>query len=384
MIEKTSNYSLKLNNLADGCKQCVLGRKLVVFVTGVCPKNCFYCPLSEHKKNTDVIYANERKLLDENDVKAMIDEAKACKAYGAGFTGGDPLMRIERTCRYIKLLKKEFGKKFHIHLYTILETLDEKKIKMLEDAGLDELRVHPDLLKKDSWEKISLITNRKFKLGVEIPLIPGYDKNTLELVDYFVPQINFINLNELEISDTNSCELQDRDFVTKDKRSYAVKGSAELGRKILKHINEKYPKANVHFCTSKLKDKVQLRNRLILRAKNTAKEYDIVNPDGTLTRGVIYLEELKPEFGYRKKLEKISAADNIRFLNILKKTREDIISELGIPEKFIDVDEKKLRLVSNVGIVQNISKYLKSRKLIPAIVEQYPTWDQMEVDIEFL
>jgi hypothetical protein len=170
--------------------------------------------------------------------------------------------------------------------------------------------------------------------------------------------------------------------VTKDKRSYAVKGSAELGRKVLKHIQEKYPDMNVHFCTCKLKDKVQLRNRLILRAKNTAKEYDIINPDGTLMRGVIYLKELTPGFGYKKKLEMLK--DRELLMKRLHEIRNQIITEFGVPSKYLEIDEKKLRLITNVGIVQNLSKHLKSQRLIPAIVEQYPTWDQMEVDIEFL
>ncbi|MGV8086570.1 MAG: radical SAM protein, partial [Candidatus Woesearchaeota archaeon] len=178
-MEKTNYYSWKNNSLANGCKQCVLGRKLVVFVTGVCPRNCFYCPLSEQKKNQDVIFANERKLIDENETIALIDEAKSCKAKGAGFTGGDPLVRIERTARYIKLLKKEFGKKFHIHLYTITESLTSERLKILNDSGLDELRLHPDFSNDSQWKKIDLLYNtngtRKysFDIGVEIPSIPG-------------------------------------------------------------------------------------------------------------------------------------------------------------------------------------------------------------------
>jgi len=88
---KTKYFSWKLNNLAAGCNQCILGRKLVVFVTGICPKDCFYCPLSEQKKNNDVIFANERPLRDEDDIDALIDEAALSKSWGAGFTGGDPL-----------------------------------------------------------------------------------------------------------------------------------------------------------------------------------------------------------------------------------------------------------------------------------------------------
>ena len=392
-IAKTKYHSWKLNELTQGCKQCVAGRKLVVFVTGICPKNCFYCPLSEEKKNHDVIFANERQLQNENETSALVEEAKACRAWGAGFTGGDPLVKIERTCRYIKLLKKNFeksGKRFHIHLYTILESLTEERLKMLEEAGLDELRVHPDIFEGKNWHKIDLLFKKSgskkynFHIGVEIPSIPGYEDNTRKLIDYFVPKIDFLNINELEISDTKSCELVDRKFHTKNKTSYGVKGSEEQALRLLKYIENKYQNANVHYCTCKLKDGVQLRERLKLRAENTKKIFDIVSDDGTIIRGVIYLHELQPSFGYKTIIKNVTTLERKRLHGELENTRKKIVKEFSIPEKMLMVDEQKLRIITNIGVVKKLNKHLKSMHLIPAIVEQYPTWDQMEVDVEFL
>jgi len=389
-MEKTKFYSWKNNNLTYGCKQCILGRKLVVFVTGICPRNCFYCPLSEQKKNQDVIFANERKLLNENETSALIEEAKACKSKGAGFTGGDPLVKIDRTSRYIKLLKAEFGKKFHIHLYTITESLTAERLKKLEDAGLDELRLHPDFTNDLHWKKIDLLYHKdgtrkySFDIGVEIPSIPGYDNATIKLIDYFISKIDFLNINELEISDTNSCELVDRDFHTKDRLSYGVKGSQDLALKLLKYCTKNYPKKNVHYCTCKLKDGVQLKERLRLRANNTKKMFDIVTDDGTIIRGVIYLNNLKPSFGYKTIIENILPLEHERFLKELTDVRNNLIKEFGIPKNMVIIDEQKLRLITNVGVVEKLSKQLKKIGLAPAIVEQYPTWDQMEVDLEFL
>jgi len=389
MTSKTKYHSWKNNALAAGCTQCVLGRKLVVFVTGVCPRNCFYCPLSEQKKFKDVIFANERQLMDENYVHALIEEAKACKSYGAGFTGGDPLARIERTCRYIKLLKKEFGKNFHIHLYTTLESLNSKRLKALDDTGLDELRLHPDFTTDTCWKNISLLYDKgkrrySFDIGLEIPSIPGYEKDMKKMIDYFIDKIDFLNINELEISDTNSSELIDRQFVTKDRTSYGVKGSQELALKLLKYCEEKYPKKNVHYCTCKLKDGVQLRERLKLRAENTRNVFDIVTEDGTFIRGVIYLNNLKPTFGYKTIISNILSMERARFLKELHGIRASLINEFKIPSDMLMIDEQKLRIITNIGIAEKLAKYLHSLGLVPAIVEQYPTWDQMEVNVEFL
>ena len=114
-MEKTKYHSWKIGKLAKGCRQCLQGKKTVLFITGICPRHCDYCPLSEKKFMKDEIYANEWPI---DKVEELIKEAELCGSEGAGITGGDPLCRLARTCDFIKRLKKKFGKKFHLHLYT--------------------------------------------------------------------------------------------------------------------------------------------------------------------------------------------------------------------------------------------------------------------------
>jgi pyruvate formate-lyase activating enzyme-like uncharacterized protein len=380
-ISKTKYYSWKLNDLPEGCKQCVKGEKLVMFVTGICPRHCTYCPLSEQKKDMDVIYVNERRLSDEKDIKAIIEEVKACKSKGAGFTGGDPLSRIDRTCSYIKLLKKNFGKGFHIHLYTSMNLLSDKNLKKLDDSGLDELRIHPELYNTRLWEKINLFdAEYSFKLGVEIPVLPNSFEITKRLIDHFIPHIDFINLNELEISDAEAFKI--KNVHVRNSTYYGAAGSQETAMKILRYVSKKYPKMNVHYCTCKLKDKVQLGERLKRRADNTARKFDIITEDGTLLRGAVYLKETKPEFNYRKVLSETKNKEEI--ILKLNSIRESLIKRYSIPKNLIEVDSLKLRLITNIGIVKELSKDLKLQSLVPAIVEQYPAYDQMEVEVEFL
>src|SRR3989338_9046570 len=112
-IIKTPYYSYKLGNLPEGCRLCVKGEKLVVFITGICNNKCFYCPISEMRSGKDIVYANEldtkfKGKLSEKDFKILIKEANLCSAKGAGITGGDPLLVAERSADVIKRLKKEF------------------------------------------------------------------------------------------------------------------------------------------------------------------------------------------------------------------------------------------------------------------------------------
>jgi len=54
--------------LSEGCRLCYKGTKMVLFVTGICGKNCFYCPVSEERKEKDVVFANEKRVEKDDDV----------------------------------------------------------------------------------------------------------------------------------------------------------------------------------------------------------------------------------------------------------------------------------------------------------------------------
>lgn len=355
--------------MPKGCQLCVKGQKTVLFITGLCKRNCYYCPISDKKKNHDVIYANEWPIKSTSNI---LKEAKLCSSKGAGITGGDPLLVLNRTVKYIKLLKKEFGKSFHIHLYTPLNLVTQHTLNKLHKAGLDEIRFHPDLNNKKEWKKIQLAKLFDWDIGVEIPVIPNKEKQTKELISYIKDKIDFLNLNELELSDSNANKLLELGFKPKNPISYAVKGSEKLAIKLL----NQYKNSNIaiHYCTCTLKDRVQLANRIKQRAKNIAKSYDSITKAGTLIRAAIYLPQLKPSFGYRKKLEQANKKDLLKKLNKIKNT-------LKIR---LDIDKEKLRFLTSINLLKKNLKKIKKLGLIPAIVEEYPTHDQMEIEIEFL
>ena len=88
--------------LSLACAQCSQGRKMVLFVTGLCRFRCFYCPVSPTRNQKDVVYANEREVHSDAD---LLDEARAIGAAGTGITGGDPLGVVDRVEHYVRLLK---------------------------------------------------------------------------------------------------------------------------------------------------------------------------------------------------------------------------------------------------------------------------------------
>ncbi len=346
IIEHHDCGSANRGPLAKGCQHCVKGGKMVLFVTGRCDTGCFYCPVSAEKKGKDVVYANERKISSMDEI---IEEAEQMDATGTGITGGDPLMNMERTVSAIKLLKGHFGKEHHIHLYT--STMDAVKVSELADAGLDEIRFHPSEKIWGSMEKTELAEIAKMPLdvGIEVPALPGHHDDLSELISYAASVgIKFVNLNELEFSESNWDMMERMNYGIKDELSSAVDGSEEIGMTAV----EEHDEIPVHFCSSSFKDGVQLRNRLVRMADHNAEEYDVVTEDGTILRGLAYPDDL-------------DAA-----ISILKE-------KYDVPDELIHKDSDKKRLEVASWVLEELADELPFKCYIS---EQYPTADHLEVE----
>lgn len=335
MIEKHTG------ELSKGCKLCFEGKKSVLFITGICPRNCIYCPLSEEKKNNDIININELKTQKVGDI---INEVKLSNSRGIGITGGDPLSVLPRTIKIIKSLKKVFGKRFHIHLYTSLNLINEIVIKKLVNAGLDELRVHPDIYNSYDWHKIKVLKNRFSEVGIEIPVIPHEEKKIYELIDFSKDYVDFYNLNQLEYATLHEDIYKKRKWIINE--DYSVKDSDKTAIKVIK----KYPKLRIHYCSSKFKDAVQFRKRIRIRSENVAEKFDIITEDGLLLRAEVI-------------------APNKSLINLLKNKKI-----------LFKVDKHKNRIIFDSRFAKEISKYFK----YVSVVEEYPTVDGMIAERQML
>ncbi|MBS3116057.1 radical SAM protein [Candidatus Woesearchaeota archaeon] len=378
MIAQNQYHSFNLGELPSGCRYCVKGEKLVLFVTGLCPRRCYFCPVSDAKFDQDVTFANERKVEKEED---LLEEAKAMNAFGAGFTGGDPLTKIERTIQYIRKLKESYGSEFHIHLYTSLNLVTREKLQRLCNAGLDEIRFHFDLDSTLFWKNLEIAQEFPWKTGVELPLLPSKKKELKEVIDFIGRKVDFLVLNELEIADNSQSKLCEMGFETKDTLSYAVKGSLEVGLGLLEYIKKLPWKLPAHLCTAKLKDGIQLTNRLQREGKNVKKKFDVVTPEGMLIRGALYLPELAPGFSYRKKL---AEAPKEKLLSQLFDIQSKIKRELSFTDEDFFVDQNKIRLLLSAKNLRKYHATFKKYHFLLAIVKEYPTADQLEIEVDFV
>ena len=355
--------SCYITPLAPACKMCAEGSKMVILVTGLCPTQCFYCPLSFKKGGKDRIFADEWELENENDIQKLIHEAEYIDAAGAGITGGDPLVVWKRTKTYISLLKDTFGSEFHIHLYTS-GLKNAKKIQQLTSVGLDEIRFHPmpehwhDMGKSPIKQSIKNTVDTSADVAIEIPVIPNMDKEIFSLIQWADDQkLNWVNLNELEFSERNVEAFHKKGYFVKDDISAAVHGSQETAYNVLKMIQQEDFGIGVHYCSVSFKDGVQLKNRIKRRAKNVAKKFEVITKEGTILKGVIY---------------KSDASLRQLFLFLRR--------EYDIPEKFLIIDKEKDRIEIGLWILEKIAEDLTRKGCKCFMVEEYPTAYRLEVE----
>ncbi|HJJ73488.1 MAG TPA: 4Fe-4S cluster-binding domain-containing protein [Methanocorpusculum sp.] len=263
-------------NLSEGCKLCYQGAKLVLFISGLCDRTCWYCPLSEERKDVDVIFANDQKITTP---KEAIEEAEIMDALGTGVTGGEPLLVIERVVEFCTALKKHFGEDHHIHLYTGRAPTEED-LAVLKPC-VDEIRMHPPheewagIMESDYPKSIAAAKRMGFDVGIEVPSLQGL-RHFFPLFD----SLDFFNINQLEWGDACAEAMRLRKLEPINPLCNAIKGSTKWAGEVNGH-----PK--VHYCTSTFKDSVQLRERLKRIARNSARPFDMITDDGTIMYGVM-------------------------------------------------------------------------------------------------
>lgn len=309
------------------------GAKLVLFVTGICDIHCGYCPLSERRWQKDTVYANERPIVADEE---LLEEAHLMDALGTGITGGDPVLRLDRTLHYAHILKREFSD-HHIHLYTA-SFLTDNQLQSMEEF-IDEIRIH--LTNFSILSPVEKALKYNFDVGVEIPMLPSKVEETRTLIHQLKKVgIHFINLNELEYADRNMEYLKKLGY-TFNTDSCRVEGSEEAALELAQDDI-------VHYCSASDKDSLQLRNRLTRRAHHVRQVYEEIE-DGLLVKGVIYCKSGKEA----------------------QKVKTILLSKVDIPESFITV--VGTRVETHWALAEEASSWIKAKI---GIEKRYPTFDQ--------
>ena len=184
--------------------------------------------------------------------------------------------------------------------------------------------------------------------------------------------IEFLNLNELEITTGNHANMELRGFNLSSEITAGAAGSAELAMEMKKRVSaanaglkdpidgtKKKPYGfHLKFCTSSYKDAGQLRARFRRRGEATLRPYEILTDDDTLLFGVLYTTTEKFE-------------DEIL----------EISEELDIDTSWMHWDGLKSRIEMPLSVSEDIADIVDKPV---AAVEVHPTHERLEVSLIWL
>ena len=265
----------------------------------------------------------------------------------------------------MKLLKETYGPSFHLHLYTSQTDVNAEVLIKLRDAGLDEIRFHPQT---SDWSGIQRAVDLGMTVGLEVPSIPGKQDDLKKLASRAEELgVSFLNINELEASETNFEKLVSMGMRLTSLESSSIEGSASAAREVLEWSREGLQNLSVHFCSARFKDSVQMRRRLERRLEQTIREFEVRDEqDPLLILGVIRAV-------HGRKLERGQ-------LEVIHTTLQD---QFDVPVDLMNIDEARNRVEVAPWVIEKVSAQIKEsladiNGLEIGIAFEYPTWDRLQ------
>lgn len=253
--------SIYSNSISPSCIDCHTGYGSATYIiTLKCNRDCFFCT----NKNQDDYAAGINKVYNIlSEFKNHLKQYKKMKS--VAITGGEPLLYPEECAKFISEVKKA-DESIQTRIYTNGDLVTEDIIKMLKNAGLDEIRFG---LKPDENGNVSskilenLDTANKYikRTMVEMPFPLGKaDKMKELMVSLNNIGIYSINILEFLYPFVHSDEYAKKGFEVK-KHPYSVlypytyaggvpvAGSSIECMEVMLYAIENNMKMGIHYCS---------------------------------------------------------------------------------------------------------------------------------------
>jgi pyruvate formate-lyase activating enzyme-like uncharacterized protein len=262
--------------LSPGCIICGTGGWGCNFINGLCTRRCFYCP-QEHMKTerepqTDsIIFKNPQE---------HISFIKIFQIRGVGFSGGEPLLALDRLLAHIKAIRQEFGNSVYLWIYSNGDRLNRGRLEMLQKAGLDEVRFDISARKYDlgpvylAKEYIPTVT-------VEIPAIPeDFDLVKGLLGKMEAAGVNFLNLHQLMATEYNYKAFRRRNYHFLHQPHIAVFETEICALRLLLFARENQISLPINYCSSIYKSRFQGRDVRTRKSRILIKGFEEITNAG--------------------------------------------------------------------------------------------------------
>lgn len=268
-----------VNRLSPGCKICGEGSWSCLFINNRCNASCFYCPAPQ---NIDAPPESQGLIFD--DPLQYRDYITRFGFRGISFSGGEPLLSLDRVLDYLKELRRHGNADLYIWMYTNGILAHGDSLQKLADEGLDEIRF--DIGATDySLRGLEEAAGTVPTLTVEIPAVPEDLTRVKDILPRLVDLgVKHLNLHLLRLTPHNARELLKRDYTFMHTEEPTVVESELSALKIMRHVIDQKIDIGVNYCSFQYKNRYQSAGFRRTLAMAFADNDESVTPRGLLHR----------------------------------------------------------------------------------------------------
>ncbi|MCG6190445.1 radical SAM protein [Maribellus maritimus] len=238
--------------ISKGCMTCGLGSWSCLFITGKCNASCFYCPASQLADETPSTQG-----LNFETPESYAEYVNFFKFKGVSFSGGEPLLFLDRTLQYLKQVRKKCDPNIYTWMYTNGILAEEQKFRKLASAGLNEVRLDIGAT-GFKLDKIRFAKGIIPNITIEIPAIPEEKEKLKQLLPEMIKAgVTNLNLHQLRLTKHNAPKLSKRNYTYVHAEHPIVLESELTALEILNYARGKSLDIGINYCSFHFKNRFQ-------------------------------------------------------------------------------------------------------------------------------
>ena len=243
-------------NFPKGCRSCLFGTGLgAIRKTNRCNAKCPFCydygHLNDQPPVGEGLWDIGGTRFYEEDLDLLFSIQK--KPSGVSYVYLEPFCEIEK---YYGIIHRFHEAGVYQHMYTNGIAANEENLRLLGEAGLDELRFNLGATNASDAviEKMAIAKKYIPMVGVETPMTPDFYDRLMEKKQKIMDTgIDFINLAELHLNDNNIGNYEGAPLYMSRCGYISPIWSRELTLKAMKTASEESWPLAVHDCCNETK-----------------------------------------------------------------------------------------------------------------------------------
>ncbi|MGA8572974.1 MAG: radical SAM protein [Desulfobaccales bacterium] len=362
--------------LSPGCIICGAGDWECNFINTLCTRHCFYCPQDRAQKTECEAATDGLAFKNPGDHLALI---KKFQIRGVGFSGGEPLLVLDRLLAHIAAIRREWGDAVYLWLYTNGDRLDRGALEKLRDAGLGEVRFD---LSARGYDLTPVRLAREYisTIAVEIPAIP----EDLELLkNLLAPMeqagVDFLNLHQLGATEYNYQAFRRRRYHFLHQPGIPIFESELCALKLLRFAREHRVNLPINYCSQAYKNSYQGRGKRTRLGRAALQGYEELTANGFI-RSFQVLDAKDKLASLIRRLEGANCPPD-RWQSDVRQTQVAIHSELLAHVDWSSADVALLYWEPGVRL-QDREQGLTEANIVPNNIKVYQEhgWSQAAVE----